>query len=157
MKNKRRFFFRLGAIALLVAIAACMMVIGRGHTVYIDNKSLEYEGETYAPYYRATVYVNGERVSKLQPKERASATNIGQSFSMTLELIKEKGGETETVDIAIKLPYSRDGIIVNIPGYMAGLPQDAWMSEFVSTPTAAEMQDEEIPTEEEDVLAGAEF
>lgn len=157
MKNTRRFFFRLGAIVLLVAIAACMMVIGRGHTVYIDNKSLEYEGETYAPYYRATVYVNGERVSKLQPKERASATNIGQSFSMTLELIKEKGGETETVDIAIKLPYSMDGIIVNIPGYMAGLPQDAWMSEFVSTPTAAELQDEEIPTEEEDVLAGAEF
>ena len=157
MKNKRRFFFRLGAIVLLVAIAACMMVIGRGHTVYIDNKSLEYEGETYAPYYRATVYVNGERVSKLQPKERASATNIGQSFSRTLELIKEKGGETKTVDIALKLPYNMDGIIVNIPGYMAGLPQDAWMSEFVSTPTAAEMQDEEIPTEEEDVLAGAEF
>ena len=157
MKNRRRFFFRLGAIVLLAAIAACMMVIGRGHTVYIDNKSLEYEGETYAPYYRATVYVNGERVSKLQPKERASATNIGQSFSMTLELIKDKDGETETVDIALKLPYSMDGIIVNIPGYMAGLPQDAWMSEFVSTPTAAEMQDEEIPTEEEDVLAGAEF
>lgn len=157
MKNKRRFFFRLGAIVLLVAIAACMMVIGRGHTVYIDNKSLEYEGETYAPYYRATVYVNGERVSKLQPKERASATNIGQSFSMTLELIKEKGGETETVDIAIKLPYSMDGIIVNIPGYMAGLPQGAWMSEFVSTPTAAELQDEALPGEEEDVLAGAEF
>jgi hypothetical protein len=155
--NKRRLFFRLGAIALLVAIAACMMVIGRGHTVYIDNKSLEYEGETYAPYYRATVFVNGERVSKLQPKERASATNIGQSFSMTLELIKDKDGETETVDIALKLPYNMDGIIVNIPGYMAGLPQDAWMSEFVSTPTAAEMQDEEIPTEEEDVLAGAEF
>ena len=157
MKNRRRFFFRLGAIVLLAAIAACMMVIGRGHTVYIDNKSLEYEGETYAPYYRATVYVNGERVSKLQPKERASATNIGQSFSMTLELIKDKDGETETVDIALKLPYNMDDIIVNIPGYMAGLPQDAWMSEFVSTPTAAEMQDEEIPTEEEDVLAGAEF
>lgn len=157
MKNRRRFFFRLGAIVLLAAIAACMMVIGRGHTVYIDNKSLDYNGETYAPYYRAAVFVNGERVSKLQPKERASATNIGQSFSMTLELIKDKDGETETVDIALKLPYSMDGIIVNIPGYMAGLPQDAWMSEFVSTPTAAEMQDEEIPTEEEDVLAGAEF
>ena len=157
MKNRRRFFFRLGAIALLVAIAACMMVIGRGHTVYVDNKSLDYNGETYAPYYRATVFVNGERLSKLQPKERTSTTNIGQSFSMTLELIKEKGGETETVDIALELPYNMDGIIVNIPGYMAGLPQEAWMSEFVSTPTEAEMQDEAIPGEEEDVLAGAEF
>ena len=155
--NKRRLFFRLGAIALLVVIAACMMVIGRGHTVYVDNKSLDYNGETFAPYYRATVYVNGERLSKLQPKERTSATNIGQSFSMTLELIKEKGGETETVDIALKLPYNMDGIIVNIPGYMAGLPEEARMTEFVSAPTEAEMQDEEIPTEEEDVLAGAEF
>ena len=155
--NKRRLFFRLGAIALLVAIAACMMVIGRGHTVYVDNKSLDYNGETYKPYYRATVYVNGERLSKLQPKERTSATNIGQSFSMTLELIKEKGQDAETVDISLKLPYNMDGIIVNIPGYMAGLPEEAWMTEFVSAPTEAEMQDEEIPTEEEDVLAGAEF
>ena len=155
--NKRRLFFRLGAIALLVMIAACMMVIGRGHTVYVDNKSLDYNGETYKPYYRATVYVNGERLSKLQPKERTSATNIGQSFSMTLELIKEKGQDAETVDISLKLPYNMDGIIVNIPGYMAGLPEEAWMTEFVSAPTEAEMQDEEIPTEEEDVLAGAEF
>ena len=155
--NKRRLAFRLGAIALLVVIAACMMVIGRGHTVYVDNKSLDYNGETFAPYYRATVYVNGERLSKLQPKERTSATNIGQSFSMTLELIKEKGQDAETVEISLKLPYSMDGVIVNIPGYMAGLPEEAWMTEFISTPTEAEMQDEAIPTEEEDVLAGAEF
>lgn len=154
--NKRRLLFRIGAVALLVVIAACMMIIGRGHTVYIDNKTLEYEGQSYAPYYRATVFVNGERVSKLQPKERASATNIGQSFSMSLELIKEKGQDAETVDISIKLPYNMDGIIVNIPGYLAGLPQEAWMSEFVSVPSEAEMQ-EEAPTEEEDVLAGAEF
>jgi len=156
MKNKRRFFFRLGAIVLLVAIAACMMVIGRGHTVYVDNKSLDYEGETYKPYYRATVYVNGERLSKLQPKERTSATNIGQSFSMTLELIEEKGQDAKTVDISIKLPYNMDGIIFSIPGYMAGLPEEAWMTEFISTPSEAEMQ-EEAPSEEEDVLAGAEF
>ena len=157
MKNTRRLLFRAGAILLLIAIAACMMVIGRGHTVYVDNKTLEYNGETYAPYYRATVYVNGERLSKLQPKERTSATNIGQSFSMTLELIKEKGQDAETVEISLKLPYSMDGVIVNIPGYMAGLPEEAWMTEFISTPTEAEMQDEAIPTEEEDVLAGAEF
>ena len=155
--NMRRVLFRVGTVAVLIAIAACMMVIGRGHTVYVDNKSLDYNGETYKPYYRATVYVNGERLSKLQPKERTSATNIGQSFSMTLELIKEKGQDAETVDISLKLPYNMDGIIVNIPGYMAGLPEEAWMTEFVSAPTEAEMQDEEIPTEEEDVLAGAEF
>ena len=55
--NKRRLLFRLGAVAILIAIAACMMVIGRGHTVYIDNKTLEYNGETYKTPYRVNVYV----------------------------------------------------------------------------------------------------
>ena len=45
--NKRRIVFVAVAIALLVAIAACMMVIGRGHTMYFDNKKLEYEGQEY--------------------------------------------------------------------------------------------------------------
>ena len=33
MMNKRRWLFRIGMILLLVAVAACMMIIGRGHTV----------------------------------------------------------------------------------------------------------------------------
>ena len=61
------------------------------------------------------------------------------------------------IDVSLKLPYNMDGIIVNIPGYLAELPQDAWMTEFISTPTEAETADEEIPTDEEDVMAGADF
>ncbi len=154
--NKRRLIFRLGAVLLLIAIAACMMVIGRGHTVYIDNKTLEYDGQTYKAYYRAVVYVNGEKLSKLAARERGMTTNIGQSFSMTVGIIEEKGQDEKPIDITLKLPYNMDGIIINIPGYLAGLPQEAWMTEFVSTPSEAEMQ-EEAPGEEEDILAGAEF
>ena len=155
--NKRRLLFRIGAVAILIAIAACMMVIGRGHTVYVDNKTLEYNGETYKTPYRVNVYIGEERIAKLSARERGMTTNIGQNFKMTLGVIKEKGNDEEMVDVALKLPYTMDGIIINIPGYLAGLPQDAWLSEFISTPTEAEMQDEEIPTDEEDILAGAEF
>ena len=35
--KKRTLFFRIGAIVILLAIAAVMMVIGRGHTVYFAN------------------------------------------------------------------------------------------------------------------------
>ena len=154
--NKRRLLFRTAAVLILVAIAACMMVIGRGHTVYIDNKTLEYEGQTYKAYYRAVVYVNGEKLSKLAARERGMATNIGQKFSMTVGIVEEKGQDEKPVDITIQLPYNWDGIIVNIPGYLAGLPQEAWMTEFVSTPSEADMQ-EEAPSDEEDILAGAEF
>ena len=155
--NKRRLLFRLGAVAILIAIAACMMVIGRGHTVYVDNKTLEVNGETYKPPYRVNVYVNGERISKLAARERGMTTNIGQSFKMSLGVIQEKGNDEKMLDVSLKLPYNMDGIIINVPGYLAELPQDAWMSEFVSTPTEAEMADEASSEGETDVMAGAEF
>ena len=64
--KQRTLFFRLGAIAILLAIAAVMMVIGRGHTVYFDNKKLEANGETYDTPYKVCVYVGDERVAKLE-------------------------------------------------------------------------------------------
>jgi len=155
--NKRRLLFRVGAVAILLIIAACMMVIGRGHTVYMDNKTLEYNGETYKAPYRVNVYVKGERIAKLAARERGMTTNIGQSFKMTLGVIQEKGNDEQMIDVSLKLPYNMDGIIINVPGYLANLPQEAWLNEFVSTPTEAEMADEEIPTEEEELMAGAEF
>ena len=154
--NKRRLLFRIGAVLVLIAIAACMMVIGRGHTIYIDNKTLEYEGKSYSSLYRAVVYVDGKKLTTLNARERGMTTNIGQNFSVNVGIMEEKGQDEKPVVISFKLPYNMDGIIVNIPGYLAGLPQEAWMSEFVSVPSEAEMQ-EEAPTEEEDVLAGAEF
>ena len=42
----RRILFRAGTIVLLIAIAVCMMIIGRGHTIYFDNKTLEAEDGT---------------------------------------------------------------------------------------------------------------
>ena len=49
MKNKtsnRRLIFQLAAVVVLIVIAYAMTIIGRGHTVYLDNKKLEYNGKT---------------------------------------------------------------------------------------------------------------
>ena len=148
MSNKRSLLFRIGAIALLVLIAACMMVIGRGHTVYFDNKAMEYQGKTYEAPYKVTVMVKGEQAAKLYEKERGSATNIGQTFEMTLRVMQEKGGSEKESTYRFKIPYSMDGIVVNIPGLMAGLPEEATMSEFVSL-IPDEPADEEIPGADE--------
>lgn len=152
MKSKRTLFFRIGAIAILLAIGAVMMVIGRGHTVYFDNKKLEYDGKTYDTPYKVVVYVNDEKVAKLYDKERGMATWIGQDFEMTLEITQEKGGDETTQTYQIKLPYNMDGIVINLPGYLAGLGQDAYITQFVPVAT------EEPATEEgEEGLPGDEF
>ena len=79
----RKWMFRLGTLLVLVAIAACMMVIGRGHTVYFDNKKLEYEGQELDTYRRINVFVNGEQVAKLSAKDRGMATFTGSSISLS--------------------------------------------------------------------------
>lgn len=144
MRSKRRIVFILLAILALVAIGAWMMVIGRGHTVYFDNKTLEdYQGQEYKAYERVVVTVKDEKPIKLAKRERGSAIWIGQNFKMTLEITEKKGDEPVVKEVSIKLPYSVDGIVINLPAYLAGLPEEAWFSEFV--PAVTEEPGEEEP------------
>ncbi|MBQ8160636.1 MAG: hypothetical protein IJ083_07765 [Clostridia bacterium] len=147
--GSRKWTARILTLVVLIAIAAWMFVIGRGHTVYFDNKTLELEnGESIGTLQRVDVYVNGNRVARLAKRERGMATWIGQNFKMTLEITKEKGDEPYTQEVAIDLPYSLDGIVVNLPGYLAGRSQDEWMSEFVPVASSTTEEDEEIITDE---------
>jgi len=149
MNKTRSLLFRLGTVLVLIGICAWMMIVGRGHTVYFDNKKLEYEGETYEPPYKITVFVKDEQVAKLNKKDRGMATTIGQNFRMTLRIMQEKKGEETEETYDIKLPYNLDGIVINLPGFLAGLPEDAWMSEFVSLATTVEEETEEVPGTDE--------
>ena len=79
------------------------------------------------------------------------ATWIGQDFEMTLEITQEKGGDETTQTYQIKLPYNMDGIVINLPGFLAGLDQDAYITEFVPVAT------EETETTEDEALPGDEF
>lgn len=154
--NKRRLGFRIAFVAVLLAVAAVMLVIGRGHTVYFDNKTLEWNGETYAAPYRVVVYVKGESVAKLKARERGMTTNIGQNLGFALGITQEKGDEERIIECDMTLPYGMDGVILNLPGYLAGLPQEAYVSEFVAVPSAADLE-EEAPSEEDALMADAEL
>ena len=156
MKNTKQLLVRAAFVAVLIAIGAVMVVIGRGHTVYFDNKTLEYNGASYAAPYKVVVYVKGEQIAKLYAKERGMTTHVGQSFGMALGVTQEKGGDEQIIEVSQKLPYGMDGVIINIPGYLAGLPEEAYISEFIAVPTAEELQ-EETPAEGDELMIDAEF
>lgn len=147
----RRIIIRILVVLALIALGTAMFFIGRGHTVYFDNKTLEYEGETYKAFYRVNLhykdYYDGEKTSKLGARDRGAATCTGSSYTVTFEIIENKGDEPKLVEYTIKLPMDIDGIIFNIPGFMAGLPEEAYISEFVpvpSTETEAEETTDEM-------------
>ena len=139
----RRLVIRIAAVLVLVVIGVVMGVIGRGHTIYLDNKSLDYEGQSYKAPYKVTVTAGGEQVAKLYDKERGSATCMGGTFT---EIMQTKGGAEEVQTYKIPVPSNMDGVIINIPGYLAGLPQEAYLSEFVAAPS--EETDEDVSTDD---------
>ena len=146
-KKTTSILFKVGTVVVLLAIAAVMFVVGRGHTVYFDNKKLEYNGSTIDTPYKVVVIDGDEQVGKLYDKERAMTTVIGQTLDITFKITQEKGGDETIVAYRFALPYNMDGIIINLPGLFAGLPEEAYESEFVQT-IVEEDTDEEPVTDE---------
>ena len=150
MKNKRQLIFRIAALAIILAIAAAMFVVGRGHTIYFDNKTLEYNGHEYKAFHKVKVIVDGKEAAKLSERDRGMADIMGQTLSMTLEITDEKNGTPHSHKVSMGVPYNMDGIIINIPALMAGQPEDAYLSEFVIV-APEETEEEEINTDEFDM------
>jgi hypothetical protein len=150
MKNKRQLIFRIAALAIVLVIAAAMFVVGRGHTIYFDNKTLEYNGQEYKAYHKVKVIVDGKEVAKLSERDRGMADIMGQTLTMTLEITDEKDAAPHSHKVSMGVPYNMDGIIINIPALMAGQPEEAYMSEFVIV-APEDGEEEKINTDEFDM------
>ena len=151
--TKRSWIIRIAFVLVLVLVAVLMLRIGRGHTVYFDTRALDKDGHSVAAPYKITVYVNGEQISKLYDKERCMVTNIGDSLELTVEVMQQKGGSETTETYKLTLPHSIDSVIINLPAYMAGLPEEAYLEEFIPAPSA-DLDDEEVPNTEDDMGLG---
>ncbi|MBR2527584.1 MAG: hypothetical protein IKE58_03815 [Blautia sp.] len=138
----KRLLVRLIAILAVVALAAVMFVIGRGHTVYFDNKALETDDASYEPFYQVQVFVDDESVAKLGAGDRGMVSVMGQDFSMILHITPEKDAKKVGSAVKLTLPYAMDGIILNIPALLNGAPEEVYQSEFIPAPV--EEEDEEV-------------
>ena len=139
MDKKRTFFVRIAVFAAVIGLAALMMIIGRGHTIIIENKTFEYEGKTYEAAYKVVAYdKNGEKFAKLAKRERGMTTCMGQKYAFTVDITAEKDKDSKREIISIDIPYNLDGVIINLPAYLAGLPQEVYMTEYVVAPDPEE-------------------
>ncbi len=156
----RKWIFRIAALLIVIALCVVLFIIGRGHTVYFDNMKIDYAGKTLEPFYKVDVIVKGEKVAKLRTKERGMTSTMGQNFDMDLVITEEKDGPEKTVHVGMGLPYSIDGIVINLPALMAGAPEDVYLSEFVSQAVETTDEDEEeviidefeMPMESEEIV-----
>lgn len=132
MNKGKTLAIRIACILVLIGITVVMFIIGRGHTAYIDNKTIEYNGKEVASKYQIDVYYDGELVTELYKSERTSVKFMGQTLKLHIDVQEKKNNLTKTgYDIELPIPYNMDGILISLPAYLAELPEDAYMSEFI--------------------------
>ena len=148
MKSKKTLLIRIIAVAVLIAVAAVMFVIGRGHTVYFDNKDLEVDGTVYEAPYQIEVFVNDVSVGKMKSGERGMVSTMGQDFKMVLHITPEKDAKKVGSAVTLKLPYNMDGIILNLPALLNGAPEEVYLDEFIPAPVVEDEDEDVIITDE---------
>lgn len=142
--DTRKLLIRVGVVVLFIALGALMMLIGRGHTVYFDNKTIEYNGTEYSAFYNVDVVVKGESAEKtisLDARDRGMSKHIGQSLRLELTITPSKGDAPQERSLTVSLPYGMDNPILNLPALLAELPQEAWLDEFIPAPPSEEPDD----------------
>ena len=137
----------IGNVFLGVTLFHLMFIVGRGHTIYIDNKDLEVGGKKYEAFYQVEVFVKDRSVAKLKAGDRGMVTVMGQKFRMVLHITPKEGEKKYGSAVSMNLPYNMDGIILNLPAILGGGSEEEYMSEFIPAPVT-ESDEEVVVTDE---------
>lgn len=142
MKNKS-LIYKIILVIILVILCFVMIHIGRGHTLYFDNKQMKINGSTIDAPYRVKVFIKGKEVANLSAGDRGMAIWIGPKAHIDLEVTEVKGGDKKNLSCDVPLPKDFDGVVINLIGLMNNAPYDTYISEFVPLVTASESSENE--------------
>lgn len=112
----RRLLIRLALVVLYTSLVLWVFVLGKGHSLIIDNKDLADGSLTAAPEGNL-VSVDGKEASELYPGDRIMEAVKGQTHTIAIEDIS--GGNR--IERKITLPLTKDTLLVSIPKLIAGI------------------------------------
>lgn len=131
----RRNLFQLGVVILLLLLAVLMFIVGKMHTVLLDNKTIEADGVTYAAFSIVEVEVNKKGFLELAARDRDMAEVMGQRHKISV-IYTDKNFEEHKIVKKFKVPLGDDMVLISIPALVGGADQAIWLQKFVA-PTAS--------------------
>lgn len=144
----RRHLFQLVAVILILVLAVVMFVIGRQHTILLDNKTIEHDGKSYPAFSIVEVKINKEDSIELAARDRDKADVMGQRHKITVTYTDKYFEEHEVVK-KFKVPIGYDMVLVSIPALVADLEQSIWLQQFIPPTAAVAPVVEELPVEDD--------
>ncbi len=124
------FYVRLAVIVVVILLAVFLYHYGMQHTVYVDNRTIEIDGESYRALDWAMVSVDGGEEQEYSPRTRREETVMRQKHTIHVVYEDDDFNEVE-FDAEFTLPVNQRQIVLSLPALLAGLDQSQYLTEFV--------------------------
>jgi len=111
----RRLAIRAALVAAFVGLTALVFVLGKGHTILVDNKDAE-DGSARA-IDGVMVAVDRQEALELYGGDRDKAVVMGQVHTVSVEVI----ADGRKLQKKIRLPIGEEMLLLSIPKLAAGL------------------------------------
>ncbi len=115
--NKKRIIVRICAILLLALLGFIMFRVGRKHTILLDNKTIEIQGEEFKALDIVEIQVNKLEELELAKRDRDLAEVMGQSQKVRVTYTDSEWNEIE-IERKIKVPHKDVMIVFSIPAFI---------------------------------------
>ncbi len=150
----RTFLMRLIAIVIILLFGVMLFLIGKQHTVLLDNKTITVNGEEIKALKMVEVQINKLDSLEFVPRDRDKVDVTRQKHTITVSYT-DSDWEEISITRKFRLPLMEEMAIISIPTLVANpdAPQSVWMEKY-ELPTyavRARPEDEIIITDD---LAG---
>ena len=116
----------------LIALAACLFYIGKGHTLLLDTNAITVDGKELRSWSSATVSVDGKELnSSMGRAERVMVVVGGPRHTIA---IVDDSDPDRRVERTFTVPTFLDMAIVSIPAILGDAPVEHWVVPFVPAP-----------------------
>lgn len=145
----RRHLFQLGFTALIVIIGIVMFIIGRQHTMLLDNKTIEVEGTVYQALPIVNVAVDKNEPIELAARDRDKVEVMGQRHTITVTYT-DQFFEEHQLTVPCTIPIDQNMVLINIPALVGGAESSVWLQMYTA-PTLVKAPSEEEPVITDDL------
>jgi hypothetical protein len=139
---------RIAVLCLILMLSAWLFYIGREHQVFLDNRTIETDGQSFRALPFVKVSVAGKPSIELMPRDRDVSAAVGPRFTVKVEVMDEFGEEVEKVVEKEITPGFSGDMMLSLP-LLAAERDDFVLPPPTSAPVREEPSEASVPSEGE--------
>ncbi len=121
--------YRIIALIGIFILAIVLFIIGKGHTLLLDNQDVTIDGKTYEATHAIRVVINDQKaiLVKAGKRKKAKVPVAGPWHRITVEILDEDKNVLQTLEKKITLGLD-DMLLLHLPALISDASQ--WIQPF---------------------------